>query len=111
MEGDFPGDALDVKEESGGEADHSLAVDGIISVSCVDRLFQPCGGEGMFPNEPPVEAGDAGAAVNEGAGVNGFQGVQWFDKLDWDLHRGGSFYTDRSTLYTREDLRQRSFPI
>ena len=57
----------------------------------------------MFLDEPPVEAGDACAAINEGAGVDGFQGVRWFDKLDWDLHRWGSFYIDRSTLYTRED--------
>ena len=53
----------------------------------------------MFPDESPVETGDACATVNEGVGVNGFQGLRWFDKLDWDLHRGGS------TLYTREDLR------
>ena len=57
----------------------------------------------MFPDEPPVEARDACATVNKGAGIDGFQSVQWFNKLDWDLHRGGSFYIDRSTLYTRED--------
>ena len=111
MEGDFSGNILNIEEEGGGEANYSFAVNGVIGVSRVDRLFQPCGGEGMFPDEPPVEAGDAGAAVNEGAGVNGFQGVQWFDKLDWDLHRGGNFYIDRSTLYTSEDSCQRSFLI
>ena len=65
----------------------------------------------MFPDEPPVETRDTCATVNEGAGVDGFQGVRWFDKLDRDLHRGGSFYIDRSTLYTRENSRRRSFPI
>ena len=65
----------------------------------------------MFPDKPPVETGDACATVNKGAGVDGFQGVRWFNKLNWDLHRGGSFYIDRSTLYIREDLRRRSFPI
>ena len=65
----------------------------------------------MFSDESPVKTGDACAAVNEGTGVDGFQGVRWFDKLDWDLHRGGSFYIDRSTLYTRENSRRRSFLV
>ena len=65
----------------------------------------------MFSYETPVETGDACTAVNEGTGVDGFQGVRWFNKLDWDLHGRGSFYIDRSTLYIREDSRQRSFPI
>ena len=29
----------------------------------------------MFPDKPPVKAGDACAAINKGASVNGFQGV------------------------------------
>ena len=111
MEGDFSGNTFDVEKEGGGKANYPFAVNGVIGVSRVDRLFQPCGGEGMFPDEPPVETGDACAAVNEGAGVNSFQGVRWFDKLDWDLHRRGSFYIDHSILYTREDSHQRSFPI
>ena len=65
----------------------------------------------MFSYKTPIETGNACAAVNEGMGVDSFQGVRWFDKLDWDLHRGCSFYIDRSTLYIRGDSRQRSFPI
>ena len=65
----------------------------------------------MFPDKPPVKAGDACTAVNEGAGVNSFQGVRWFDKLDWNVHRWSSFYIDCSTLYTREDLRRGSLPF
>ena len=65
----------------------------------------------MLSDESPIETGDTCATVNEGLGVDSFQGVRWFDKLDWDLHRGGSFYIDRSTLYTRENSRRRSFPI
>ena len=65
----------------------------------------------MFSYKSPVETGDACTTVDESAGVDDFQGVQWFNKLDWDLHRGGSFYIDRSTLYTREDSRRRNFPI
>ena len=56
----------------GSEANYSFAVDGVIGVSCVDRLLQPCGREGVFPDESPVETGDACAAVNEGVGVDGF---------------------------------------
>ena len=111
MEGDFLGDTLDVKEEGGSEANYSFAVDGVIGVPRVDRLLQPRGGEGVFPDESPVETGDACAAVNESMGVDSFQGVRWLDKLDWNLHRRGSFYIDRSTLYTREGSHRRSFPI
>ena len=36
VEGDFLGDALDVEEEGGSEANHSFAVDGVIGVSRID---------------------------------------------------------------------------
>ena len=39
MEGDLSSDALDVKEESGGEADYSFAVDGVISVPRIDGFL------------------------------------------------------------------------
>ena len=111
MEGDFSGNALDIEEEGGSETNYSLAVNGVVGVSCIDGFLQPSSGEEMFFDESPVETGDACATVNEGVGVDGFQDVRWFDKLDLDLHRGGSFYIDRSTLYTREDSCRRSFPI
>ena len=111
MEDDLLGNTFDVEKEGGGETNHSFTVDRVIGVPCIDRFLQPCGGKGVFPNKSPVEAGDACTTVKEGTGVDSFQGVRWFDKLDWDLHRWGSFYIDCSTLYTREDLRRRSFPI
>ena len=39
MEGDLSSDAFDVKEESRGEADYSLAVDSVIGVSRVDGFL------------------------------------------------------------------------
>ena len=39
VEGDLSGDAFDVKEESRGEADYSLAVDGVVSVPRVDGFL------------------------------------------------------------------------
>ena len=39
MEGDLSGDALDIEEESGGEADYSFAIDRVIGVSCVDGFL------------------------------------------------------------------------
>ena len=39
MEGDLSGDAFDVKEESRGEANYSLAVDRVIGVSRVDGFL------------------------------------------------------------------------
>ena len=39
MEGDFSGDTFNVEEQDGGEANHSLAVDGIVGVSCIDGFL------------------------------------------------------------------------
>ena len=75
MEGDFSGDSFNVEEEGGGEADHSLAIDGVIGIPSIDWFLQPGSGEGMFSNRPPVKAGNACATIDEGAGVDSFQGV------------------------------------
>ena len=75
MEGDFAGDSFDIEKEGGGETNYSPAVDGVISIPCIDRLLQLSGGEGMFSNESPIETGDTCATVNEGMGVDGIQGV------------------------------------
>ena len=39
MEGDLSGDTFDVEEEGGGEANYSLAVNGLIGVPCVDGFL------------------------------------------------------------------------
>ena len=39
MEGDLLGDSFNVEEEGRGEADYSFAINGVISVSCVDRFL------------------------------------------------------------------------
>ena len=39
MEGDFSGDAFDVKEEGGGEANYPFAVDGVIGVPHIDGFL------------------------------------------------------------------------
>ena len=39
MEGDFAGDSFNVEEEGGGEANYSLAVNGVISVPCINRFL------------------------------------------------------------------------
>ena len=39
MEGDLSGDALDVKEEGGGEANYSFTVNGVVSVPCIDGFL------------------------------------------------------------------------
>ena len=48
--------------------------------------IQALGREFVFPNEPPVNAGDTCPAVYEGSGVNGFHRVRRCDELNWDLH-------------------------
>ena len=103
MGGDFSGNSFNVEKEGRGEVDHSFAVDGVVSIPCIDGFLQSYGGKRMFSDKPPVKAGDACTTIHEGASVDGFQGVRWFNELNWDLHRWGSFYIDCSTLYTRED--------
>ena len=39
MEGDLLGDAFDVKEEGRGEANYSLAVDGVVGIPRVDGFL------------------------------------------------------------------------
>ena len=75
MEGDFPGNSLNIEEEGGGEADYSLAVNGVISIPGIDWFLQPGGGEGVFPDKSPIEGGDACATINKGTGVDDFQVV------------------------------------
>ena len=75
MEGDSAGYSSDIEEQIGRELDYSLRVDGVIRIPCLDRGFQALGREFVFPNEPPVGAGDACSAVYEGSGVNGFHHV------------------------------------
>ena len=82
MEGNLLSDTFVIEEECGGETDHSFAIDGVVSVPCIDWLLQLAGREGMLSNKPLVEAGDACTAVYEGMGVDGFQGVRWFNELD-----------------------------
>ena len=75
MKGDFLSNPFDIEEKSGSKVDYSFAINGVIGISGIDWFFQPGSGEGMFPNKPPIEAGDTCAAVNKGMGVNGFQGM------------------------------------
>ena len=63
MEGNLLNDSFNIEEEGGGETDHSFAVDGVVSVPCIDWFLQPGSGEGMLSNKPPVKAGDACATV------------------------------------------------
>ena len=44
MEGDFPGDALNIEEEGGGETNYSLAVNGVVGISCIDGFLQSSSG-------------------------------------------------------------------
>ena len=39
MEGDLSGDAFDIEEEGGGEADYSFAIDGVVGVPRVDGFL------------------------------------------------------------------------
>ena len=92
MEGDSSGYPSNIKEQGGGELDYSLGIDGVIHIPCLDQGFQVLGRKFVFPNESPVDAGDACSTVNEGFGFNGFHHVRGNDKLYWDLHSRRRLY-------------------
>ena len=76
----------DVEEQGGGKPDYSFRVDGVVRVSGLDRFLEVPGGDPLFSDESPVDAGDTCSAVNQSSGFNGFHRVRRDDKLDWDLH-------------------------
>ena len=82
------GYSSDVEEQGGGELDYSFGVDRVVRVLGLDRGFQVLGRDSLFPDKPPVDAGDASSTVDKGSSVNGFHCVQRDDKLNWDLHSG-----------------------
>ena len=58
-----------------GKVNDSFAVDGVVDISGIDWFIQSSGGEGIFPNKPPIKARDTCATIDMGIGVNSFQGV------------------------------------
>ena len=69
------GYSSDVEEQGGGKPDHSFGVDRVVRVSGLDGFLETFGGDPLFSDEPPVDAGDAHSAVNQGSGFNGFHSV------------------------------------
>ena len=80
------GYSSDIEEQGGGEPDYSFRIDGVIRVPGLDRFLETLGGDSLFSDEPPVDAGDACSAVNQSSGFNGFHRVRGNNELDWDLH-------------------------
>ena len=58
MEDDLLGDSSNIKKQGSGKPDYSLGIDGVIHVSCLNRVFQALGGEFVFSNESPIDARD-----------------------------------------------------
>ena len=75
IEGGTAGYSSDVEEEGGGELDYFFRVDGVVRVSGLNRGFQALGGNSLFPDKPPVDAGDACPTVDKGSSFNGFHHV------------------------------------
>ena len=82
------GYSSNVEEEGGGELDHSFRVVQVVRISGLNRGFQVLGGDSLFPDETPVDAGDACSTVDKGSSFNGFHHVRRNDKLNWNLHSG-----------------------
>ena len=80
------GYSSDIEEQGSGEPDYSFRVDGVVRVLGLDGFLKTFGGDSLFSDEPPVDAGDACSAVNQSSGFNGFHRVRRDDKLDWDSH-------------------------
>ena len=101
----------DIEEQGSGEPDYSFGIDRVIRVPGLDRGFQALGRKFVFPNESPVDAGDACSTVNEGSGVNGFHCVQGDNELNWDLHSGQRLYKYICARYGRKGLRWGTLPV
>ena len=86
MEGDSLGYSSDVEEQSGGEPDYPLGVNGVVRVSGLNQSFQALGREFVFSDKPPVDARDTCPTIYKGSGVNGFHRVRGSDELNRDLH-------------------------
>ena len=80
------GYSSDVEEQGGSESDYSFRVNRVVHVLGLDWVFQALGGDSLFSDKPPVDAGDACSTVDKGSCLNGFHRVRGNDELDWDLH-------------------------
>ena len=82
------GYSSDVEEQGGGKPDHSFGVDRVVRVSGLDGFLEMFGGDPLFSDEPPVDAGDACPTVDKGSSFNSFHCVRRNDELNGDLHSG-----------------------
>ena len=105
------GYSSDVEEQGGGEPDHSFGVDGVVRVSGLDWGFQALGRDTLFPDKPPIDAGDTCPTVDKGFGFNGFHRVRRDDKLYWDLHSRRRLYKYICAQYGRKGLRWGTLPV
>ena len=80
------GYSSNVEEQGSGEPDYSFRVDGVVRVSGLDGFLETFGGDSLFSDESPVDAGDTCPTVDKGSGFNGFHRVRRDDELYWDLH-------------------------
>ena len=58
------GYSSNVEEQGGGKPDYSFGVDGVVRVSGLDGFLETFGGDSLFSDEPPVDAGDTCPTVN-----------------------------------------------
>ena len=86
VEGGLASYSSNIEEQGGGKPDYSFRVNGVVRVSGLNGFLEALGGDSLFSNEPPVDAGDTRSTIDQGSGFNGFHRVRGDNKLDWDLH-------------------------
>ena len=77
----FLHNTLYVGKKGAGKVDFPIFVQGLVNISYFDGNIKFHGGEGVFSNKLPVDAGDVCTTVNQGMSVNNFQHVGRGDEL------------------------------
>ena len=78
-------DLLYVDEEVIGKSNISIVVWWGICISGINQFGKLHGGEFVFMDKLPVNAGYVCSTIDKSPGVNGFHGVQWNNQLNRDF--------------------------
>ena len=83
----FLGDPFDICIESASVVNCASFVCSLVDILNGNGGGEFLGGESVFSDELPVDAGDVCARVYQCKGVNNFEGVRGGDQLNRDMHR------------------------
>ena len=83
----FLSNPFNVGVEGASIVDRTSFVRSLVNIANGDGGGEFLGGESVFSDKLPVNAGDVGTRVNQCRGVDDFEGVRGGDQLNRDVHR------------------------